>query len=178
MTLTADAPVLAALSRRVHQAGVGRRVAWRSELRQGAFILRYHRIGEHDGDFWPLAVRAEHFAQLLRLMPSYEGGEWARYWSGRLVLEWSFEQGLRAFDLTIGDEPYKSAFCNESDHLYRRIRPRSALGWAYYANSRLAAPASRWLGREQACPPGSPEPKSLIAPAGFDDCGLTSGLGP
>jgi Acetyltransferase (GNAT) domain len=139
MTLTADARALAALSRRVHQAGrVGRRAAWRFGLRQGARILRYHRIGEHDGDPWPLALSAEHFAQLLWLMPSYEGGEWARYSPGRLLLEWGFEHGLREFDLTIGDEPYKSAFCNVSDALYRLIRPRSALGWAYSAKARLS----------------------------------------
>ena len=75
-------------------------------------------------------------------MPWYESGEWARYSPGRLLLEHllesSFEQGLREFDFTIGDEPYKSAFCNASDALYRLIRPRSALGWAYYAKARLA----------------------------------------
>jgi Acetyltransferase (GNAT) domain len=130
MTLTADAPVLAALSGRVYQAGVGRRVAWRSELRQRAFILRYHRIGEHDGDAWSLAVSAEHFAQLLLL---------------EHLLEWCFEQGLREFALTIGDEPYKDAFCIQSDDLYRLIRTRSAPGWTYYAKSRLAAPPRRSL---------------------------------
>jgi CelD/BcsL family acetyltransferase involved in cellulose biosynthesis len=71
-------------------------------------------------------------------MPSYEGGEWARYSPGRLLLEWSFAQGLREFDFTIGDEPYRSAFWNASDALYRLSRPRSALGWAYYAKARLA----------------------------------------
>ncbi len=69
MTLTAHAPVLAALSRRVREPGrVARRAAWRFGLRQGALILRYHRIGEHDGDPWPVAVSAENFAQHLDLL--------------------------------------------------------------------------------------------------------------
>ena len=69
MTLIADAPVLAAISRRVQQAGrVGRRAGWWFGLREGALILRYHRIGEHDGDPWPLAVSAENFAQQLDVL--------------------------------------------------------------------------------------------------------------
>ena len=31
-------------------------------------VLRYHRIGEHDGDPWPLAVSAENFAQQLDVL--------------------------------------------------------------------------------------------------------------
>jgi peptidoglycan/xylan/chitin deacetylase (PgdA/CDA1 family) len=73
MALPADVPVLAALSRRVHQAGrvarwVARRAAWRFGLREGGLILRYHRIGEHDGDPWPLAVSAKNFAQQLDVL--------------------------------------------------------------------------------------------------------------
>jgi CelD/BcsL family acetyltransferase involved in cellulose biosynthesis len=151
MTLTADAPVLAALLQRVHQAGrVGRRAAWRLGLRQGALALRYHLIGEH-------------FAQRLWLMPSYKGGEWARYAPDRLLLEhlleWNFKRGLRAFDCTIGDEPYKATWCNQTDHLYRLIRPRSASGWAYYAHSRLFRPTRRRLATEEetrAAAPASP----------------------
>jgi peptidoglycan/xylan/chitin deacetylase (PgdA/CDA1 family) len=69
MTLIADAPVVAAISRRVDQAGrVGRRASWWFGLREGVLILRYHRIGPHDGDPWPLAVSAENFAQQLDVL--------------------------------------------------------------------------------------------------------------
>jgi CelD/BcsL family acetyltransferase involved in cellulose biosynthesis len=99
-----------------------------------ALLLDDRVLAAHWGAIWN--------GRFLWLMPSYEGGEWARYSPGRLLLEhlleWSFEQGLREFDFTIGDEPYKSAFCNASDALYRLIRPRSALGWAYYAKARLS----------------------------------------
>jgi CelD/BcsL family acetyltransferase involved in cellulose biosynthesis len=106
-----------------------------------ALLLDDRVLATHWGAIWN--------DRLLWLMPSYEGGEWARYSPGRLLLErlleWSFERGLRAFDCTIGDEPYKATWCNETDHLYRLIRPRSALGWAYYAKARLSAPARRRL---------------------------------
>ena len=42
--------------------------AWRFGLREGVLVLRYHRIGEHDGDPWPLAVSAENFAQQLDVL--------------------------------------------------------------------------------------------------------------
>jgi peptidoglycan/xylan/chitin deacetylase (PgdA/CDA1 family) len=75
MARAADVPVLSALLRRVHRAGrvplwVARRAAWRFGLREGGLILRYHRIGEHDGDPFPLAVSAEHFAQHLDVLAS------------------------------------------------------------------------------------------------------------
>ena len=99
-----------------------------------ALMLDDRVLATHWGAVWK--------GRLVSLMPSFEGGEWARYSPGRLLLEhlleWSFRAGLREFDLTIGDEPYKSAFCNVTDDLYRLIRPRSARGWAYYARARLS----------------------------------------
>ena len=57
-------------------------------------------------------------------MPSYDPA-WGKASPGRLLLEHliecSFREGLRAFDFTIGDEPYKASFCNVSDELYRRM---------------------------------------------------------
>jgi len=67
MMLTADAPVVAALSPRGHRAGA--RAAWRFGRRPGALILGHHLIGEHDGDRCRPAVSAEHFAQFLWLIP-------------------------------------------------------------------------------------------------------------
>jgi CelD/BcsL family acetyltransferase involved in cellulose biosynthesis len=112
-------------TRRYHGCGL---------IHVAALMLDDRVLATHWGAVWK--------GRLVSLMPSFEGGEWARYSPGRLLLEhlleWSFEHGLREFDLTIGDEPYKSAFCNASDALYRRIKPHSALGWAYYAKARLS----------------------------------------
>jgi CelD/BcsL family acetyltransferase involved in cellulose biosynthesis len=112
-------------TRRYHGCGL---------IHVAALMLDDRVLATHWGAVWK--------GRLVSLMPSFEGGEWARYSPGRLLLEhlleWSFAQGLREFDLTIGDEPYKSAFCNASDALYRLIRPHSALGWAYCAKARLS----------------------------------------
>jgi CelD/BcsL family acetyltransferase involved in cellulose biosynthesis len=119
-------------TRRYHGCGL---------IHVSALMLDNRVLATHWGTLWK--------GRLVSLMPSFEGGEWARYSPGRLLLEhlleWCFEQGLREFDFTIGDEPYKAAFCNQSDALYRLIRARSALGWAYHAKSRLSAPRLRGL---------------------------------
>jgi CelD/BcsL family acetyltransferase involved in cellulose biosynthesis len=120
---------------------VTRRHHGRALIHVSALMLDGRVLATHWGAFWK--------GRLVSLMPSFEGGDWARYSPGRLLLEhlleWSFEHGLREFDCTIGDEPYKAAFCNQSDDLYRLIRARSALGWAYSAKTRLSAPAPRRL---------------------------------
>ncbi len=81
--------------------------------------------------------------RFLWLMPSFEGGEWSRFGPGRLLLErlleWSFANGLVGFDFTIGDEAYKKKYCSASEDLHWLVRPRTPIGWAYYAHSRLSA---------------------------------------
>lgn len=81
-----------------------------------------------------------HERRFLWLMPSYDPA-WGKASPGRLLLdylvEWSFRQGFREFDFTIGDEPYKFTFCNVSEGLYRRVVPRSPLGWAYWLKGSL-----------------------------------------
>jgi CelD/BcsL family acetyltransferase involved in cellulose biosynthesis len=81
-----------------------------------------------------------HKERFIWLMPSYDAA-WRKASPGRLLLEhliaWSFREGLREFDFTIGDEPYKATFCNVSDGLYRWVRPRSPLGWAYQLKASL-----------------------------------------
>lgn len=69
------------------------------------------------------------------LMPSFEGGDWNRYSADRLLiehlLEWSFERGLEAFDFTVGDEDYKSEFCDLTIPLYSAIMLVSVSGRIY-----------------------------------------------
>ena len=82
-----------------------------------------------------------HKERFIWLMPSYDAA-WRNASPGRLLLEhliaWSFREGLREFDFTIGDEPYKATFCNINDGLYRWMAARSPLGWAYRLKARLA----------------------------------------
>jgi CelD/BcsL family acetyltransferase involved in cellulose biosynthesis len=135
------------ITRRYHGCGM---------IHVSALTLDDQILATHWGAVWK--------GRLVSLMPSFEGGEWARYSPGRLLLEhlleWSFRAGLHEFDLTIGDEPYKFAFCNVSDDLYRLIRPRSGLGWAYYAKSRLSTSAGSWRGTR----PGAPESQTSGVP--------------
>ena len=93
-------------------------------------------------------VIASHWGCLYRnrffwLMPSYDAS-WSKVSPGRLLLdhlvEWSFDQGLEAFDFTIGDEPYKNTFASHHDHLYRSRYVRTPLGLAYDLKDRLKFP--------------------------------------
>jgi CelD/BcsL family acetyltransferase involved in cellulose biosynthesis len=100
-----------------------------------ALMLDDRVLATHWGAIWR--------NRFLSLFSSFEDGDWLKFGLGRLILEclleWSFANGLAAFDLTIGDEPYKHKYCSVSEDLYRLVRPRSPLGWAYYAHSRLVA---------------------------------------
>ena len=77
-----------------------------------------------------------HNGRFVYLMPSYDAA-WGKLSPGRLLLdhlvEWSFLQGLREFDFTIGDEPYKFTSATPAMALYRRVAARSPLGWALLA---------------------------------------------
>jgi CelD/BcsL family acetyltransferase involved in cellulose biosynthesis len=136
-------------SRQLRERGLGDRLAQRGEfyrqltrehhpsgiIHVSALTLDDRVLATHWGAVWR--------DRFLWLMPSFAGGEWSRFGAGRLLLEclleWSFANGLAAFDLTIGDEGYKDTYCTTSENLYRLVSPRSALGWAYYAHTRLLA---------------------------------------
>ena len=73
------------------------------------------------------------------LMPAYDIA-WGRVSPGRLLLdhlvERAFDEGLRAFDFTIGDEPYKATYADRHEVLYRTLHARTPLGLAYAWRSR------------------------------------------
>ena len=58
--------------------------------------------------------------------------EFAQYSPGLLLLyklfDWSFARGLKRFDMTIGDETYKSDWCNETTQLVTVAVPYSTRG--------------------------------------------------
>jgi CelD/BcsL family acetyltransferase involved in cellulose biosynthesis len=64
------------------------------------------------------------------LMAGYEGGSWARYSAGRILLEslveWCIERKVKTFDLTVGDEAYKRQWANRTMALHEI---RTALTW-------------------------------------------------
>jgi len=72
---------------------------------------------------------------LTGLYSGYEEGEWERLSVGNLlrneIIEWCFTQGIQVFDFSVGDEPYKLAWCDERTALSEYLATNSALGRTY-----------------------------------------------
>lgn len=66
------------------------------------------------------------------LMPTFEGGELAKYSPGVVFLSRFIDQcrleGLTLLDFTIGDEPYKRKWCDHQMQLYRYRAPLKIAG--------------------------------------------------
>jgi CelD/BcsL family acetyltransferase involved in cellulose biosynthesis len=91
-------------------------------------------------------VIATHWGVVFRdrfyyLMPGYEAGSWARYSAGRLLLEdlvrRCIGEGVRVFDLTVGDETYKRDWADHTLLLYEYLRPGTLRGSVFVAWRRL-----------------------------------------
>ena len=76
-------------------------------------------------------------------MPSYAEGPWMKCSPGRLLLfdlfEWCFDNGVKVFDFTIGDESYKKDWCDREMKLYHYIEGVSAGGKAAAAVHRAGS---------------------------------------
>jgi CelD/BcsL family acetyltransferase involved in cellulose biosynthesis len=109
------------------------------------------------------------------ILSSYQDGELSRYGTGRVhlreLLRTAIERGFTLFDFTVGDEAYKSEWCDVELRLYDLLAARSLTGmvaisgilayrrtkrlikqtpvlWAAYSRARsLAGAARRRLGR-------------------------------
>lgn len=83
------------------------------------------------------------------LIPWFEKGDLARYSPGNILLEYlirfSFKTDVRVFDFTIGDEAYKSRWCEKTIKLYNCLEGRSAKGVAYVLVRRNSVRARRAL---------------------------------
>jgi CelD/BcsL family acetyltransferase involved in cellulose biosynthesis len=76
-----------------------------------------------------------------QIMPTYEAGHWQSLSVGRLLHEdlirWSFEHGMDVFDFGVGDEAYKSEYCDEVLPLQRLVIPVSGAGRLHLAAGTL-----------------------------------------
>jgi CelD/BcsL family acetyltransferase involved in cellulose biosynthesis len=75
------------------------------------------------------------------MLPAYQRGEIMRYSPGRLLLRhmlrWSMERGLRFYDFTVGDEPYKREWSDRELRLFDRYAGRTPRGRLYCTARRL-----------------------------------------
>jgi CelD/BcsL family acetyltransferase involved in cellulose biosynthesis len=78
------------------------------------------------------------------LYPTYEQSELTKYAPGGLLMwhlfEWCIDNGIETYDFTIGDEAYKSQWCDQELSLYDYYQGNTALGLCYawiFKNCRL-----------------------------------------
>jgi CelD/BcsL family acetyltransferase involved in cellulose biosynthesis len=92
------------------------------------------------GLFLDDTIIAAHWGLIFRdrfyyLMPSFEGGPWAKYSPGRLLQEhlikWCFDSGIKIFDFTVGDDSYKYNWADKEMKLYEYYEPVSLKGKQY-----------------------------------------------
>lgn len=110
------------------------------------FYLELAREGAADGivnvsaltlDGSPIAVHWGVVSQnrFYWLMPAFDLDRWWSYSVGRLLLQdligWCYEQRVSTFDFTIGNEPYKSQWADQSMPLHIHCVGSSAIGRAY-----------------------------------------------
>jgi CelD/BcsL family acetyltransferase involved in cellulose biosynthesis len=66
------------------------------------------------------------------LLAGYDDGELARFGPGSIqlleMMRYAIEQGIKVFDFTIGDEPYKREWCDRELHLYDYVAPTTMRG--------------------------------------------------
>ena len=92
------------------------------------------------GLFLDDTIIAAHWGLIYRdrfyyLMPSFEGGSWAKYSPGRLLQEhlikWCFDNGIKIFDLTVGDDSYKYNWADKEMKLYEYYESAGFKGKQY-----------------------------------------------
>ena len=68
-------------------------------------------------------------------MPAYDGGKWSKYSTGKLLLEdlmiWCCKNNIATFDFTVGDEPYKEIWANNSFPVSEVMKSYTLKGYFY-----------------------------------------------
>lgn len=98
---------------------------------------------------WGLVARDRFY----HMLPAYSRGAHRRYSPGGLLLrrmiEWAIAEGLRVFDFTIGDEPYKLEWCDREMRLYDCLHGRTPRGILTVAVMRPARTLKRAMKRNR-----------------------------
>jgi CelD/BcsL family acetyltransferase involved in cellulose biosynthesis len=100
-------------------------------VRVSALTLDHELLAAHLGVVWQ--------GSLIGIQTTYDPA-WRTYGPGRLLMEsllqYAFEQKFQEFDFSIGDAPYKEAYCDSSEPLYWMTCPRTLLGAVYALHSK------------------------------------------
>lgn len=87
------------------------------------------------------------------MLPTYARGEIMRYSPGGLLLRhmfrWATERGLRFYDFTVGDEPYKLEWADQELRLFDHFAGRTLRGRWYCAARRLMSAAKGVVKRDR-----------------------------
>ncbi len=109
---------------------------------QGLVHLAAITIG---GEVAAIHLGAVHKGRFYFVLPAFAEGPAARLSPGNLLImrlmEWAFAQGLELFDFTIGDEPYKAAWCEQHETLSLSLLPATWRGRLAVAGSEAALAA-------------------------------------
>jgi D-aspartate ligase len=83
------------------------------------------------------------------MLASYDDGELSRYGPGALhlreLLAYAIGRGLRRFDFTIGDEPYKREWSNSAVTLWDHRAVATLRGWPAFCRAALLRPIKRFI---------------------------------
>jgi len=89
-----------------------------------------------------------HSGRFYHLFPTYARNGHAVYAPGnvllRYVFEWCIDNGIEIYDFTVGDESYKSHWCDRDLELFDTIRASTLRGWV----PALAVWTTRWAKRK------------------------------
>lgn len=98
---------------------------------------------------WGLVDRERFY----HMLPTYARDEMTRYSPGSLLLRhmlrWAIGQGLRVYDFTVGDEPYKREWADREILLFDRFSGRTLRGRLYCTAKRAAGAVKRAAKRDR-----------------------------
>lgn len=107
-----------------------------SDINSGSSGIKIHLSSLKVGN----KIIAAHLGLVYRnrfyyLMPSYLDGELSKFSPGSVLLHflinWSVENKLEVFDLTVGNESYKDSWSNKQPCVYSISKPNSFFGWFF-----------------------------------------------
>ncbi|MGD0864152.1 MAG: GNAT family N-acetyltransferase, partial [Rhizomicrobium sp.] len=116
-------------AKRAYYSALAQRLSNGNGVQLSYLSVDHHIVATH----WGLVAGRRFYY----LMPAYEAGIWRKFSPGRLLMEelvaWSYDNGIEAFDLGIGDEEYKLKWRAQAIALSGGLFPITIVGRTYCA---------------------------------------------